>query len=128
MQKDFDEWNKAKKLIHFGGTPRFYREREIWWCSIGLNVGFEEDGKGISYGRPVLVIKGFSRQVCLTVPLTTSAKKSPYHISVGTVAEVPAFAIISQIRLVDTRRFANRIGVLDKEMFEVIRKTIKDML
>ncbi|MEK7060191.1 MAG: hypothetical protein AAB970_01050, partial [Patescibacteria group bacterium] len=43
----------------------------------------------------------FSRHVCLVVPLTTSPKKNPYHISVGIVEGEEAFAIISQVRLID---------------------------
>ncbi len=30
------------------------------WCSIGINVGDEEDGKNELYERPVLVIKKFN--------------------------------------------------------------------
>ncbi|MBI5005410.1 MAG: type II toxin-antitoxin system PemK/MazF family toxin, partial [Candidatus Lloydbacteria bacterium] len=37
-------------------------------------------------------------------------------------------AIISQIRLVDTKRLINKIGFIDKDLFDKIRKTVKDML
>lgn len=46
MKKDFDEWNAKKKEIHKGGEAPFYNEREIWWCALGANVGFEQDGTG----------------------------------------------------------------------------------
>jgi hypothetical protein len=44
MKKDFDGWNKDKKNINNEGTHKFYKAKEIWWCSLGLNVGFEQDG------------------------------------------------------------------------------------
>ena len=45
--KEFDKWNELKKKLHNSEKPKkfYFREREIWWCSLGLNIGFEEDGK-----------------------------------------------------------------------------------
>ena len=57
--KDFDKWNETKKLVHKDGTDKFYHTREIWWCALGINVGFEQDGSGEEYRRPVLILKGF---------------------------------------------------------------------
>ena len=127
MQKDFDEWNSRKKEIDEGNS-NFYHEREVRWCSLGVNIGFEQDGTSEKYHRPVLIIKGFSRQVCLVVPLTTSKKKNKYHMSIGMVEDTEAFAILSQIRLIDTKRLHDRLAILDKEMFQNIRKAIKDLI
>jgi mRNA-degrading endonuclease toxin of MazEF toxin-antitoxin module len=66
--------------------------------------------------------------VCLIVPLTTSQKKNPYHIGVGLVDGKEAFAIISQLRLVDTSRLVNKVGTLDTEHFKAVRKAVKTML
>ena len=57
-----------------------------------------------------MVLRGFSRAVCLIVPLTTSTKENKYHVSIGEVDNKPAVAIISQARLIDTRRFIDKIG------------------
>src|SRR3989338_3425789 len=127
MKKDFDNLNKRKKEIN-EGKPNFYHEREIRWCSIGINVGFEQDGTNKTYRRPVLIIRGFSRHVCLVVPLTTSQKKNPYHIGVGIIGEVEAFVILSQIRLIDTKRLHDRLDILDKDRFERIRKAIISLI
>jgi mRNA interferase MazF len=129
MQKDFDTWNERKKKIHSNEEymPLYY-EREIRWCRLGTNIGFEQDGTGKEFSRPVLILKGFSRHVCLVLPLTTSTKKSSYHVSLGEVGDRKAFAIISQLRLIDTRRLDQHIGVANKEIFEQIRKAVKDLL
>ena len=124
MKKDFDKWNERKKEIN-EETPNFYHEREIRWCSLGINIGFEQDGTSIDYRRPVLIVKGFSRNVCLIIPLTTSTKKNKYHLSVGTVENKEAFAILSQIKLVYTKRLHDRLTILDKEKFEEIKKSIR---
>ena len=127
MKKEFDLWNKRKKEIN-DGEPNFYHVREIRWCSLGINVGFEQDGTSKTYKRPVLIVKGFSRHVCLVVPLTTSQKKNRYHMPVGVVEEKEAFAILSQIRLIDTKRLHDRLIVLDKNRFEEIRKAIRNLI
>lgn len=127
MEKDFDSWNKRKKEIN-GEEPNFYHEREIRWCSLGVNIGFEQDGTSKKYRRPVLIIKGFSRHVCLIVPLTTSQKKNPYHVGAGIIEGQEAFAIVSQIRLIDTKRLHDRLAILDKEKFDEIRKAIRNLI
>ena len=124
MKKDFDKWNTRKKEIE-KENPNFYHEREIRWCSLGVNIGFEQDGTSNTYRRPVLIIRGFSKNVCLIVPLTTSVKKNPYHISAGVVEGQKAFVIISQIRLIDTKRLHDRLDIISKEKFEEIRKAIR---
>jgi mRNA interferase MazF len=128
MEKKFDEWNIDKKAIQKNGLNKLYGVREVWWCALGINIGFEQDGTGESYERPILIMKGFSKQVCLVVPLTTSVKKNPYHISIGKIDGRDAFAIFSQLRLIDTKRLINKVAVVDKVLFEIIKKTVKDML
>lgn len=63
MAKLFDLWNFSKKSINEHGTIRYCHEREIWWCSIGVNVGFEQDGTGQHFDRPVVVIRGFNKNL-----------------------------------------------------------------
>jgi mRNA-degrading endonuclease toxin of MazEF toxin-antitoxin module len=72
-----------------------------------------------------LIIKGFSRHVCLVVPLTTSKKENPYHFDVGVIGDKEAFAILSQIRLIDTKRLHAPLAVLNKDKFKEIKKAIR---
>lgn len=125
--KDFDAWFKQKKNIN-EAPGKLYSKRDIWWCSLGANVGFEQDGTGTLYERPVVVLRGFSRSVCLVIPLTTSTKENKYHIALGEVDGKPAAAIISQIRLVDTKRFIDKIGMLNKSKFEEVKNAVKSLL
>jgi mRNA interferase MazF len=124
MDKDFDGWNNQKKAIHNSGENKFYHPREIWWCRIGLNVGSEQDGKDVDFERPVLVLKAFGK-ICLVVPLTTSSQKHEYRISAGLIEGKESTAILSQIRVVDTKRFSEKIWVLDKGIFINIQKHIR---
>ena len=128
MQKDFDGWNEQKKRINDRLQAPEYNERQIRWCSLGTNVGSEQDGVGKSRSRPVLILKGLSRKLCLVIPLTASLSDNPYHLPIGFVDGKLAAAIISQLRLIDSRRLDVLIGVLGKERFEEIRKAVKAML
>lgn len=123
--KDFEGWNINKQKIQYQGLNKFYHPRDLWWCALGVNIGFEEDGKGQIGERPVLVLKGFSKQVCLVIPLTTSKKRNKYHIPVGIVDGKESSVIISQLRLVDTKRLINKVGYLNNEVFLNITKAIR---
>jgi len=125
MEKDFDKWNNQKRVIHNLGENKFYHPRDIWWCRIGLNVGFEQDGKDIDFERPVLVLKALGK-ICLIAPLTTSPQKHEYRIPVGSIEGKKAVVILSQIKVVDTKRFSEKIGVLNKEIFSNIQKHIRN--
>jgi mRNA interferase MazF len=125
--KDFDNWNRLKyKIDRRTSDSPYYKEREIRWCNLGLNVGYELDGKGPDHSRPVLILKGFSRNVCLVAPLTTSKKKNIYHAYLGDVDGRDSFLIISQIRLIDTKRLDSLICTLEPELFQEIKNTIKN--
>lgn len=128
MEKEFDKWNIKKKALHNRQDNLFYHEREIWWCALGINIGFEQDGSGEEYRRPVLILKGLSAKTCLIVPLTASSQKHLLRPSVGVVADKEARALLSQLRVIDTKRLISKVGYLEKSIFETIRKTVRDLL
>jgi hypothetical protein len=65
MQKDFDKWHNKKKKLDKNKIDYnfFYHEREIWWSSIGLNIGVETNGKSDHFERPVLIVKKFNKDM-----------------------------------------------------------------
>jgi len=45
--KRFQEWFILKpKLDVSNHKPPFVSERDLWWCRLGENIGFESSGKG----------------------------------------------------------------------------------
>lgn len=127
-KKDFEKWAELKSVINNKEKhEQYFRPGEIWWCSLGLNIGFEEDGKNELYERPVLVIKKFSKETLLIVPLTNTIKSNQYYIPV-TVHNVTRSAIISQIRLISPKRLQRRIAELNKRELAVVRNSIKSII
>ena len=108
MTKDFHDWSVLKETLNSQNCVPFFKEREIWWCSLGVNVGHEQDGKNEEYSRPVLVVKKFSHRLFWGVPLTTKIKDTPhYHKFVFKGREQSAMlSQISSIWLPSTMRLS----------------------
>ena len=124
MEKDFDRWNELKKKINVR-NPIYVSERDIWFCSVGLNIGSEQSGKHELFERPVLVIKKVTSNTFIGVPLTSNKKKGSWYVE---IKSTDSSAIISQVKLFDTRRLARKIGVISIEEFEIIKKKLKDYI
>ncbi|KKU58626.1 MAG: hypothetical protein UX81_C0020G0010 [Parcubacteria group bacterium GW2011_GWA2_47_12] len=128
MHKDFDGWNTSKKRIHKKEENKLYHAREIWWCYLGVNIGFEQDGSEIEHRRPVLILAGLSAHTCFALPLTTAPTNHPMRPSIGNINGKKARALLSQLRVIDTKRLVRKIGYLNQETFEHIRKAVKNLL
>lgn len=127
MSKNFDKWNKEKKELNEKIVKLYYHPREIWWCYLGLNIGTEQDGNNKKFLRPVVVVRAFGPNICLVIPLTTSTKKHPLRIPIGKIKEKEAMAILSQIKVIDTKRLLEKIDFVEKEVFERLRKAVKNL-
>lgn len=125
--KDFDRWNDLKKSVEINDTEQIYKKGNIWWCSLGLNIGHEEDGKHENYERPVLVIRKFSKHSCLCLPLSTKPKENPFYMKLNS-AKQESYAMISQIRLISTKRFLRKLGEISHSDLRIVLKAIHSMI
>lgn len=128
MNKDFDKWNGKKKEIHKDGEAPFYNEREIWWCALGTNVGFEQDGTGKNFDRPIVVIRGFSKNIFLGLALTGKKREGKYYFYIGKVEGRDSSAILSQIRLIDSKRLIRKIETLRDDKFKTLKEALKKLI
>lgn len=122
MSKDFDGWNEVKKKTDAGEDRLFFKDGEVWWVRLGLNVGFEMNGKSLEYTRPVLILKKYNKYSFLALPLSTSTNINNYRFSVGIVDGKEAVANLSQLRNIDSKRLVKKIGHIEHQMFEEIKK------
>lgn len=79
MDKNFTTWSALKENIDDSSRNLFFKERDVWWTSIGLNIGHEENGKNQFFTRPVLVVRKFNSHLFFGVPLTTKVKDNRYY-------------------------------------------------
>ena len=133
----FDAWNNEKKNIHVANnaTDFFIKPREIWFTKMGKNIGYEENGKK-EFTRPVLVLKKVGN-LFFTVALTTKGKEeNKFHYKFVQAHftgehkdhEDSSFVILSQARVMDKKRFQEKIGYIGTEEFEIIKQKITTLL
>jgi mRNA-degrading endonuclease toxin of MazEF toxin-antitoxin module len=127
MKKDFQKWSKLKEQLHKTDKRLFFHEREIWFCSLGANVGFEQDGKNEKFERPILILKKFNNHVFLALPLTSQAKAGKFYFRFN-FKDQDYSVILSQIRILDIKRLSRKIRTFPLEDFEKIRFLIKEII
>ncbi len=123
MEKDFDKWNEIKKSIHAKPDNFGVHEREIWWLSLGVNIGVEIDGKHESFERPVLIIKKFNRQMVWILPTTSRGGDARFYEGYLFNGK-EYFVVLTQPRTVSTKRFIRKIGMMSKNDFERIKQLL----
>ena len=127
MTKWFENWTKFKIRIHTEERILYFRQKEIWWTALGANVGFEQNGKNDSFERPVLVLRKFSKDMFLGVPLTSKIKTGIYYFDL-TPAGIKSSAILSQARLISSKRLLRRIGFVPTAIFEQVKERLKGII
>ena len=112
MEKDFDNWNSIKKDTDAVMSNNIrIRVGEIRWCRFGINIGNEILGKGETFRRPVLILKKFSGDVFLGLPLTTRVHTGDWYYTINH-ENVERSLILNQSRVLDKKR-------LEDKLFEV---------
>lgn len=124
MHKDFGRWHDRKSEIDEKERRVFFHEREIWFAHLGTNVGFEQDGKGENFGRPVIVFRKFNNEVFWALPLTTSEKNGRFYFPIDLGDNISRRVILSQLRLVDAKRIYQKIGVVDVKTHVLLQERI----
>lgn len=130
--KDFDGWNPQKKKISDRNPPTF-KLREIWWCSTGINVGVEQDGKNVLFERPVLVVRKFNNRIFWGVPLTTKLSDYPGFLPItfrakGDREPRERRAMLPHMRSYDAMRLNRPMARLPHKQFEEIMQALRSAL
>lgn len=127
MEKDFGKWGGLKKSLNKNHNVPTFKEREVWWSSIGVNIGHEQDGKGKMFNRPVLIVKKFNYRLFWGVPLTTQVKDNKhYHKFI--FQDMEQCAMLTQLRLWDAVRLTHKMERLAEKEFNAIRLRLVDYL
>jgi len=109
VEKNFLGWYERKIVVQGDETVRYFYEREVWWAAVGCNVGFEEDGKGFDFARPVLIVRKFNEHFFIGVPLSTTSKTGRYYYRFESSPGCKT-ALLSQVRALDAKRLEASIG------------------
>lgn len=126
---DLTIWhNKKAQLNKLDTSKLFFKEREIWWCYLGQNVGMEQNGKGSNFARPVLIIRKYSKTLCSVVPLSNQVHSGTYFFSLLAESNEIRVASLHHMRTIDVRRLINKIDTISKIEFNFIKEKITALL
>lgn len=100
--------NKEKLIVKTG---------EIFWCYLGINIGSEQNGRGLGKTRPVLIIHKFSETFLLAAPLTSKYHFGDWYIK---LSFNDSFVILNQIRPIDIKRLSAHICTISIFELEII--------
>lgn len=127
--KDFDQWNTQKKAIENTEDEIFYaNERSVYWCSLGVNIGWEQDGVSNRHERPVVIVKKFNSKMVWVIPLTSKQKKIKFYYNYTDPNGRKVAAVLAQLRLISTKRLIRKLYVLEEKEFDRIREELRNYL
>lgn len=124
--QEYDNWNVRKKQI--SKNERVYFDKgEIWYASLGKNIGDEEDGKNDGLERPILITRKFNNNIFICVPLTSNIhKEGKYYFKLSSFNG--SVAILSQVRLLDAKRLLRFMGKVDSEELRLLKKELGNIV
>ncbi|MBQ3280490.1 type II toxin-antitoxin system PemK/MazF family toxin [Candidatus Saccharibacteria bacterium] len=125
--KNFKGWIKVKERLHYNGQPRNIKNGEVWWGSVGENVGVEICGKGKTYTRPVIVFKKLNNRSFWAIPLTSKQHFGNWYVSFD-FQNNNEIAALSQIHCMSTSRLHRRMGQLSQSDYNLIFEAFLKLL
>ena len=129
LRQYYNTWNFKKQSLQESEAYKklYFREGDIWWCSLGPNLGSESFGKGESFRRPILIIKKLSGDLCIALPLTSKQKQGTWFIDITFQGEAK-WVMLYQIRVLHKKRFQHKIGQLDGRDYARVKEKLEAML
>jgi len=125
----FANWTKMKIRVHASETDKdvYFKEGQIWWASVGQNIGVEANGKNKNFERPVIILKKFNEHSFLGVTLSSKEKVGKYYLKLKDIKGVSNIVNLSQMKNMSTKRLLRKIDEdLSIEDFNlIINKIIK---
>ena len=127
---DFDSWNNLKKKIDFERAEpnRFPKEGEVWMSALGKNIGFEQNGSGDNFSRPILVIKKFNNHMFWGIPLSSKQKDFDFYFNYVDPNGQKASAILAQIKLISVKRIERKMYDIPDALFEEVKQKLKSFI
>ncbi len=125
--KNFNDWSKIKTDLESSNGKVIFHESEIWWSSLGLNLGHEEDGKNNNFERPILVLKKFNKDLFIGIPLSTKIKESIFYINLQG-KDFKYSVLLSQARVFSSKRLIRKINKMSRGGFNKVKEGYRKLL
>jgi mRNA interferase MazF len=128
--KEFDAWNELKKVIQLvDSEPNFFpQEGEVWMSALGKNIGYEQNGSGDNFARPVLVVKKFNNHMFWCIPLSTKQKRFDFYFNYTDPNGQKVSAILAQLKLVSVKRLKRKLYDIAPDIFVRMKEKLRGFL
>ena len=125
--KKFQKWFFIKPNLNDKSTVPMFKEREVWMCHLGVNVGYELDGKNNEFLRPVLIFRKLSRESAIVVPLVGKRKRGSWYVN-SYVNKKKGSYCLHQIRMLDCRRLKYKLVQVSPQQYDAVRDALCKLL
>jgi mRNA interferase MazF len=127
--KDFKGWCGKKEIIDKQNlAPNlFFLEGEVWWASLGVNVGQEVDGKNESYERPVLIFKKFSDELAWVIPSSSTKKANEYFYPIIYQGK-PKILLLLHMKTISSKRLLRPLFRMKEKEFAQIKERVHGLI
>jgi mRNA interferase MazF len=123
LEKIIDWMNKIITRGAKKGVEKYFREKEVWWAAMGKNIGREFSGKNSLFERPVLILKGYSKDSCFVLPFTSKIKKPlPWYQYEIILKKKKSAVVINQGRILSSERLLRKHSTINKKDYNAIVK------
>src|ERR1700690_4239243 len=127
FRKRFLEWIGLKERLHMAvHKAPLVSERDLWWASLGENIGSEINGNSSRFSRPVLVLRKLAHGFYLVAPTTTQPHVGSWYVHVQ-FADQKEYICLHQIRTIDHRRLYSKLGQIDTDSFILVKKGFQEL-
>lgn len=126
--KNFDKWNEVKKRTEQKEDSAYFREREIYWANIGENIGYEQNGKGEDFMRPLLVFRKYSNKLFCGIPLSTTIREGSFFFNFQFLEDRKSSALLVQAKTFDVKRLDRKIGMIGKDDLKRLEQKMKELM
>jgi len=123
----FNRWNSKKQSLDILKKSILFQERDILFISMGKNIGYEQDGKGEDFLRPVLVYKKFNKEQFLGFALTSKKKSGKFYQKISHNNRI-SYVILSQLKTYSAKRVKYRSGKIDTNHLKKVHKKFIDLV
>ncbi|MFH0846306.1 MAG: type II toxin-antitoxin system PemK/MazF family toxin [Patescibacteria group bacterium] len=132
-KRDFNKWNIEKQRIDTSSKNKkiWFAEKDIWWSTLGVNIGVEIDGKNEKFGRPVLIIKVFNREGLYILPITSKDKLNKFYYLLYDFKEKESSfnsVVLTQLKFISSKRLLRKIGKISEKDFLKIKEKLKEFI
>lgn len=129
LREKYDNWNVQKQTLEEENTDEnlYFKAKDVWWCSIGINVGSESFGKGDKFRRPIVILKRLSEELCVGIPITSKKKFGTWFSTISVNGEERS-AMLYQLRTFHTKRLQRKLGELSSADFTNLKQKLENLL